>query len=361
MSEKKVMTVCGPISPDDLGITMSHDHLLINASCYWREPEEGSKIPLAYAPVSIEILGALRRDAFLNRDNCICADIDDSIKDLMEYKMLGGKSIAEVTPIGLGRDPMGLRKISIATGVNVICGTGWYTAAGHPPYIKGKSVDELQKMMVKDLTESVDGTGIKAGLIGEIGQCCGRADIPFNEDEKKVLIAAARAQAETGVPMTVHPNVLDFHVHTLNVLERHHHVYLDTISKEGANLEKFYFSHMDFYCTDLDLQKSVLDRGVGASYDGFSEEEYFDYSIGPCLGQSNRQRIAALVELLKLGYEKQIMLSAEVAIKTHLKKYGGLGHAHVLEYIISDLKFFGVNDSQINCMLVENPKRYFAY
>jgi len=245
----------------------------------------------------------------------------------MEYKMLGGRGLAEVTVTGLGRDPIGLKKISTATGVNVICSTGWYIAASHPPYIKEKSADELCEMMIKELTKGIDETGIKAGLI-KIGVHCGKA-IPFNEDEKKVLVAAARAQAETGVAMTLHPNLLDYHVHSSNVRERFHHVYLDLLSKEGANLEKFYFSHFDFYCTGLDFQKSILDRGAGGSYDDFGGDQYYDQSIGPCLGQSDRQRVAALVELLKLGYEKQIMLSSTATYKAQLRKYGGNGHAHL--------------------------------
>lgn len=176
-------------------------------------------------------------------------------------------------------------------------------------------------------------------------------DIPFTGDEEKVLRAAARAQAETGAAMTVHP------CHHFG-RARHWHTYLDIIHEEGADLEKCYLSHMEFWSTDIDYQKSLLDRGVTVAYDQFGGEEY----VRPGWARpSDQSRVDGIVKLVKAGYTKQIVLSNEVLFKCALRKYGGYGYAHVLENIVPDLRYYGVTEEQINTMLVENPRRLFPF
>ena len=91
----------------------------------------------------------------------------------------------EATPIGCGSDPLGLKRSSNETGVNILCVTGWYISTLHPDYIKRKSIDELSSIMVNELTDGIGTSKIKAGIIK-----CG-CSYPIQPDEEKVLQAAA--------------------------------------------------------------------------------------------------------------------------------------------------------------------------
>jgi phosphotriesterase-related protein len=109
--------------------------------------------------------------------------------------MMGGKSLVDMTTPEIGRDPMALRGIAIATGLNIICGTGWYLEDSYPDQVKKDNVDELSEIMIRELTEGIEETGIRAGVIGELG-----TGLELTENEKKVMRAAARAQARTRAP-----------------------------------------------------------------------------------------------------------------------------------------------------------------
>ena len=350
----EVMTVCGPISPEALGVTMSHVHLLIALTAAEQKPTDevvtASERELRDKPVTMDILGIIRRHSFSVKDNLILGDVEEAIRELILYRRMGGDSLVETTLVGIGRDPVGLQQISRATGVNIICATGWYIAASHPAMVKASSIDELCDYMVRELTAEIETSGIRAGLIK--AACSSRnPDIPFTGDEEKVLRAAARAQARTGAAMTIHP------CHHYG-RARHQHTYLDIIEQEGADLEKFYFSHMERCAKDLDYEKSVLDRGVSAAYDQFGTEDY----VRPGWSKpTDETRVEGIVNLVKAGYEKQILLSNEVVRKTGLRKYGGYGYAHVLENIVPDLRYFGVTRGQIKTMLVDNPRRLLPF
>jgi len=263
----KVMTVRGPISPDKLGITYMHAHVLLDIVHYCVEPEEASIKSLMDAPITMENLGDIRRNMFGSRDNLRLGDIDLAVKELMEFKRMGGNTIVETCPIGAGRDPLGCKKISNETGLNIICASGWYIASTHPSYIKKKSVDDLCSIMVHELTEGMNETDIKAGIIKI---ACSGFGVPFEEEEKKILQAAARAQSITEVPFTLHPNTLGSFRGLNNTylqpktraqtFSSYASTYLDIIEEEGGNLKKFYISHMSNWANLSEAIKPLLGR-----------------------------------------------------------------------------------------------------
>lgn len=345
-----VMTVRGPISPEELGITMCHTHLLCNLAPLLPPAAEASRIALADLQFSLENLGRIRRNALAVRANLILGDVDEAIAEAMEYPKNGGRTIVEVTLPGIGRDPVGLRQISYATGLHVVSGTGWYVAASHPPIVKQKSTDELAAIMVKEIAEGIGSTGIRAGVIGEIAMGRSFTGEPFVPDEEKVLRAAARAQARTGVALTIHPNLIGKFWDT----------YIDIVEEEGANPSKCYLSHMEAYMPDVEYQKQLLARGVYISYDQFGHEERND-AIAPGIGfVPDRMRVDGIVELCKQGYADRIVLANEAAFRTCYLRGGGFGYGHLLQNIVPELRYRGVTDAQIHTMLVENPARLLA-
>jgi len=167
--------------------------------------------------------------------------------------------------------------------------------------------------------------------------------------------AAARAQVRTGAPLTIHT------WHPLPSVKEANKC-LDIVAKEGVDLSKVYLSHMDQTCADIEYHKSIIEKyGVVLSYDCFGFETPCE---GFCSGgthPSDTERVKAVVELLKAGYEKNLVLAQDVCMKIQRRKYGGYGYAHVLENIVRDLKHGGVSDKQIGTMLADNPRRLLAW
>ena len=197
----KAWTVLGPIEPSQLGITITHEHLLIDeVPVYFQLPEQATQRMLSRHPVTLDILGWLRFNPDFNEDNLRLDDEDMMAEEIIRFRLAEGRTIVDATSVGLGRDAAGLRRLSLRTGINLITGSGYYVAASHPPDMESKDVDDIQDEIVKDIRLGIQDTGVRAGLIGEIG-----TTFPWTPNEQKVLRGAARAQLETGAPMEVHP------------------------------------------------------------------------------------------------------------------------------------------------------------
>lgn len=345
-------TVLGEIDVNELGVTMCHEHLLFDLTRYLPENTPTFHNSLEFIPVTLENLGAIRRDAMLCRDNLLQLDADLAIRELEPYKTAGGKTIIDCTSIGLGRDIRALEKISKSTGVNVIAGTGFYIDRFHPSYVSKKTVDELASQMIAEIEQGVEGTQIRCGIIGEIGTSCA-----ITTNEKKVLNAAVYAQQKTKVPINIHPDPY----------ARLGQEILNIVQDAGADLTKVVMSHTDACGFDKAYHASLARRGCYVEFDAFGSEVYYD-SMGTdqtFLGTGIRdptdfERVASVCELAKTGYLSQILLSHDVCYKIHLKRYGGYGFDHILRNVIPNFKKSGLNESDITSMLVENPKKLFG-
>lgn len=363
MSNKlKIQTVCGQISPSDLGITLPHEHLLDDASVYYKEPEEASKRVLANAPITLENRGEIMYDHTLSKENLRLSDINLITEEVMEFKALGGSSIVELTSPGIGRDPIGMRKISQKSGIHVICASGFYVGNTHPPFVKDFDVDDVCNFVVKEITVGIQyptEMDIKAGIIK-----CGLG-YPISIEEEKVLRGLARAQRKTNAPFTIHPPLRDFDNHKkIFELEK----VLDIVQDEGANMEKLYLSHSDDFCSDdrrklaLDYLKGIMNKyPIKLSFDKFGNEGAWSGWWPGALSFSDEQGLRAITELCEQGYSNRLVLSHDVFVKVELKKYGGWGYSHILEHIVPRLKFYGISEEQINTMMIENPKNILSF
>lgn len=353
----RIESVLGSIDPNHMGITFMHEHIICDLSAWLIQPTEISKMKLVDAPVKMENLGILRRDPVVSKDNLKIIDEGLAVKELMDSKNWGARTVVDLSTPGIGRDPDALRRISLATGLNIIMGTGWYTAVSQPQHIRKKNVDDLHQIILEEISSGVGNTGIKPGVIGEIG-CSG--PVPYHPDEKKVLQAAARVQKETGICITIHPAFLDKESRQTSGL-KNWEVYLDLIEEEGGNLMKLYMSHADRLDIDLNYLRQIMDRGITISFDGFGKEPHFESFGIFVLGATDPERVKSISELCKEGYDRRIVLSHDVCVKTDLKTYGGMGYSHILERIVSALNSEGVSGKQIDNMLVENPKRLLQF
>lgn len=337
----QVESVLGPISPEAMGITLAHEHLLLDARPSWHEPTDARQRRLARAPVTPDILHALRQDPYLNLDNCFLEDEGLAGREAARFAAWGGGTIVDATCIGIGRDPPALQRISRTTGLHIIMGTGFYLERTHPDVVRGATLEELAEWMIRDLKEGE--AGVQAGYIGEIG-----VSKAFTAAEEKVLRAAARAQAATGVALSVH----------LPGWERYGHRVLDIIAEEGGNLSRTILDHMNPSSRDLDYQTSLAERGAYLEYDMVGMEFYFAAEDAQC--PSDEENAHAVARLVSLGYHERLLLSHDVFLKMMLTHYGGNGYGYIPQHFVPRLERHGVSSGMIDTILVTNPARVFG-
>jgi phosphotriesterase-related protein len=339
----QVMTVRGPMPLDSLAVTLMHEHLLLDARSWWHRPSEPERLYLASAPVHAGIVGELRMDPFANLDNCRLDDEQLAIAELLPFKALGGVTVVDPTCRGIGRDPLALRRISEATGLNVVMGAGYYLEGSQPPAVAEMSADAIADEIVRDAFEGVDGTGVRIGLIGEIG-----VSGDFTPEEEKSLIGAARAQRRTGLPLMVH----------LPGWFRHGHRVLDLVEAEGADLRHTVLCHMNPSHDDVAYQTSLAERGAFIEYDMIGMDYWYADQGVQC--PSDEENARAIRRLLDLGYGDRVLLSQDVFLKMMLTRYGGFGYAYLLRHFVPRLQRHGVSEAAIRTMLVDNPRRVFG-
>ena len=179
----KVQTVLGPIEPEELGVTMTHEHLLSSFEGVLDTPEEASRKAEHEAPIGMDLLGWFYHGQAENTQNFKLDDIPTIIAEVGLYKQFGGSAVVDATNIGLGRDPVGLARISRATGVHVIMGSSFYVGDTHPSGdMDGRSEESLAEQIAGDVLRGVGTTGIRSGIMGEVG-----CSWPLLPDERKVL------------------------------------------------------------------------------------------------------------------------------------------------------------------------------
>jgi phosphotriesterase-related protein len=339
----QVMTVLGPVPVESLGITLMHEHILLDTSSWWRRPCCATDIALAERPLDISILGELRMNPFVNRDNCGLFDAEVAIDELLRFVELGGRTVVDPTNIGIGRDPSALQRISRRTGLNVVMGAGFYLEPSHPSYLKNMSVEDIAMQIARDCGALDKTPEICAGLIGEIG-----ISKDFTTAEEKVLRGAARASKLSDVPLSIH----------LPGWERHAHRVLDVIEEEGGNLEHTILCHMNPSLHDHQYQRSVADRGAFLEYDMIGMDYFYadQQAQSPC----DEENAVAIRKLIDDGYLNAILLSQDVFLKMMLTRFGGFGYGYILKHFVPRLKRHGVDQAMIDRLLIDNPRRVFS-
>jgi phosphotriesterase-related protein len=342
----QVMTVLGPIPVEDLGLTLTHEHIMSDVGCNGPEPQVASRNHLFHRALSIELLGEVRALPQSNRDNQRLTDVDLMTAEVAKYAQWGGRSIVEVSLDGIGRDVVGLQQISRRTGINIIASAGYYIELSHPARLRTMSADDIADEIVRDVVEGAQGTNIKAGSLGEIG-----IDVEFTAQEQKNLRAAAKASARTQVPLTIHTPGGSTKSH------EYRRRILDMVEEEGADIRHTIMEHVYIRPSDFDSQLEIAARGAFLGYDGISCDFNWGFrGSGPC----DYELASDVKRLIDAGFIDRVLLSHDVHLKIMLTAYGGNGYSHILRYFLPRLREQGVTDEQIRTILVDNPRRYFS-
>ncbi len=341
----KAQTVLGPIDPSQLGITTTHEHLLIDFRVVFQEPAEASQRGLAYAPITLQNLGWVRYYWTSSLDNLMLMDEELAIQEASLYVRAGGRTLVDATSIGIGRDPRALARIARATGLNIIMGSSYYIAATHPKDMAQRTEEQIAEEIVGDITVGVGDTGIKAGVIGEVG-----CSWPWEETEKKVVRASALAQRRTGAPLLIHPGR-----HETAPME-----ILTALGEAGADLSRTIMGHIERTIYQRETLKAVAETGCYLEYDLFGHESSY-YPMAPTDMPNDSQRMDQIAWLIQQGHLEQVLLAHDVCSKHRLKQYGGHGFDHILERIVPRMRKRGITEEQVHTMLVENPKRVLTF
>lgn len=303
----EVMTVRGPISPEEMGITLTHDHVIVDA---W----------------------GLR-----NLYEAILDDEELATQEVDLFGKAGGGTICDPTNIGLKRNPEALLRISQATGVHIMMGAGWYRQKVYPPYIDTESTESLAQMLVDEVIHGVNDSGIRPGFIGEIGTERGG----ISAATERVFRAAARAHVRTGIPILTHTT----HWGEL-ALEQ-----LDLLGEEGVMPESVVISHLG----DRRGVSSLLPiaaRGAWLNVDNLA----FVNGYAPMSFRADN-----VATLCSLGLANQVMLSNDICELGQLSAYGGVGYANVIENFLPMLRERRVSEGDIHQMTVVNPQKAFSF
>ena len=257
---RHVMTVTGPVTADDLGVVLPHEHLVCDVRAYYAPPEDPVMRAVGDGPVTMERLGLLRRNLFAIRDNLLLDDVDAAVEEAREFGTLGGRTIVDTTPPDGGRDPRALAEIARRTGLNIVMGSGHYIHPVHPPGLEDEPIGSIADRLIGEIEAGVGDTGIRPGVIGELGTWH-----PLHPREEKVLRAAAAAHRATGLPISIH----------VHIAAREGHTPLTILEEEGVDPARVVLCHLDIafghldtdYEAVLDYHRSLAARGCFIEYD----------------------------------------------------------------------------------------------
>ena len=316
----QVETVRGPIDTMQLGPTLMHEHVFVlNTEIELNYPEKW------------------------NEEERVA----DAIAKLNDLHGRGVKTIVDPTVIGLGRYIPRIERIAAKTKLNIVAATGIYTYNDVPFYFHfrgpGTLLDGPEIMVdlfVKDITEGIAGTGVKAAILK-----CATEIAGLTPGVERVLRATAQAHRQTGVPITTHT-----HAHTFRGRDQQR-----VFKEEGVDLSRVIIGHSGD-TTDLDYLKELMDNGSYIGMDRFGIDSLLSFE----------DRVGTVAQLCKQGYSKQMVLSQDASCfidwfdsemrEAAMPKWN---FTHISDDVIPALRQRGISDAQIDDLMVGNPRRIF--
>lgn len=315
----QVQTVTGPIDSADLGRTLVHEHVFV--------------------------LGEEHRINYQDWDED--ARVAQAQRDLQELKELGIDTILDPTVLGLGRYIPRIQQVAAGTDLQIVAATGLYTYNEIPfqfhytgPGLLFDVPEPLVELFVRDLTEGIADTGVRAAFLK-----CAIEEQGLTPGVERVMRAVGEASARTGAPITVHTNP-----HTGSGL-----VAQEVLADAGADLTKVVIGHSGD-TTDLDYLMRLADNGSLLGMDRFGLDVLLPFE----------QRVDTVAELVRRGYTDRVVLAHDASCfidwfdaEAKVQAVPRWNFRHISEDVLPALRERGVTEADIGTMLVANPRRYF--
>lgn len=311
----RVHTVCGEISTEELGCTLLHEHLVATD---WN--------------VRMGIPGWFDFDA-------VCREVGEKLKIISERQEI--RTIGDLSTWGLGRDVNILKEISEISGVNIFCATGFY--ADDRPFFRGASDESMLEYLLDEITNGIQGTSIHPAVIK-----CATTEKGVTAHNERQLLACAKAQLASGLPLFTHT-----YPHNESGIKQQ-----DIFERAGVDLSQVVIGHCGD-TNDIAYLERILKRGSYIGLDRFGQDKH----------NPLEKRMEVLVELLKRGYIRQIIISHDHICYENNDKYERKPKVRMEDEVV-DLRYIhrfvlpglieaGFQDKDIEQLLVKNPREIF--
>jgi phosphotriesterase-related protein len=313
----QVQTALGPVEAGQLGQTLMHEHVFVVT------PEVQQNYPEEWGEEDARIADAVRR--------------------LAELPKNGISTFVDVTAVGQGRDVGRVAKIAAQVpDLNIVVATGVYTFDELPLFFWRRPPETMTRFFVRDITEGIAGTGVKAGMLK-----CAVDEKGLTPGVEQVLRSVCRAHVATGgTPVTIHTHAAG--QHGLAILK--------VLGEEGVDLSRVVLGHCGDAVNDPGYLATMADAGLTLGMDRFGIDHFATFT----------DRADLVAEMCRRGYASRMVLSHDCSCYldwfeqealTELRDWHFL---HVSQDVIPYLRDHGVTDAQVNEMLVAAPARILA-
>lgn len=340
---KQIQTLKGLKSLDNYKRVCPHEHLILDMTHEAVAPKTEEEKALFYGEVTMERLGVLRRNPYIVRDNLILDSADDAINELKFLKKHNVGLFMDLTPsVGLGRDIKKLQYISENTDIDIVCGTGFFVHDAMDEKTSAMTADQMAEHMLREIHEGIDGTNLRAGVIGEVG-----VSEKIYPVEMESLLATAMVYEKTGLPIYLHT-----YPWSRAGLEA-----AELLIEKGVDPKSICVCHIDV-TFDYEYLIDLLKLGVYIEFDNFSKEFYFPPQDGAFAGgpfATDVERVRMLKKLIADGYVKQLLVAVDLCLKASLRKYGGWSYDHIFENIIPMMQQEGLTAEDVAQIVDINP------
>ena len=336
----KVQTVGSFIEPAALAATLMHEHVLCDIT-----PPSLAALNDPGPEITLENVYAINYGRVKHATKYRLDLLETAVHEVAKMVEAGGRSIVELTCGGLKPDPAGLAAVAARSGANIVMGCGYYVEEYQDPRNAERSVDDFAAEMIGQVQGGAWGTGIRAGIIGEIG-----CQAPWTALERRVMRGALIAQRETGAALNVHPG-------------RHHdqpREVADFIAANGGDPARTIISHIDRTIFDEGHLLRLADSGVVIEFDLFGQEHTY-YGLSDIDMPNDGIRLKWLRTLIAHGHLERIVISHDICYRTRLTKFGGHGYGHIFRNVVPMMGKRGYSEDEIDAILVRNPRRLLTF
>jgi len=329
-------TVLGTVAPEDLGPALMHEHLL----CDIRPPSQRSAEDLG-PEIRLDNVWAISYGTLPAARKYLLDDVEVATAEVRLMLAAGGRTIVDMTCGGLSPNPDALVQIARAAGAHVVMGCGHYVDDFQPVENRQRSVEDFAREMIAAAFDGAWGTGVRAGIIGEIG-----CQAPWTPLEQRVMRGAILAQHDTGLAINVHPGR-----HPDQPQE-----VADFVVAHGGAIERTVISHIDRTIFDTDRLLRLADTGCVLELDLFGQEQSY-YRHSDIDMPNDAIRLRSIRVLIEHGHLDRVVVAHDICHVTRLVAFGGHGYGHIFANVVPMMRRRGFSETEIRVILVDNPRR----
>lgn len=331
----EAQTVLGPVPPADLGLTLMHEHILCDVT-----PPDLAAARAQRIEITLENVHDVRYHWTRHYGNHILDDRILMAGELADFAGAGGGTVVDLTIAGIAPDPAGLAEVSRTSGVHVVAGVGAYIESFAATAL-ARTVDALAAEWIATVERGFGETGVRPGIIGEIG-----VSDPWSEAERRAMAAAVLVQQETGLSITVHPGrdpaspreVVRF------------------VVEHGGQTDRLVIGHLDRTLFDIDGVLALADTGCVLEWDFFGIESSH-YPFAAVDLPNDGARLSLIRRVIDAGHGACVLISHDICTVTRLRRFGGHGYGHIPKDVVAMMRRKGFSDGEVDEILIRTPRR----